>query len=210
VARHLEADARRFTLQAHRLLAAFNALDHPSLPEGCCATSHELAAANCVLNLHNHWSQFCKELIISSAKGGLTTRAGLVLPRATNLPPSNEVVSHVRSLYGWRVPREPHWSIASGFGNAIDTCTRLGVANLDDISAALGAVSSPAEELRLVRNYLAHRNSDTASRALATLSGYGIVQMNTADIILRTRTSGGDTIYEDWVNGLSLVAFAAC
>mgnify|MGYP000927983686 CR=1 FL=1 len=207
---YLEADAQRFVRQAHRLLASFDALNHPRAAGGCCSVSHELAASNCVLNLHNHWSQFCKELIINSAKGGFATRAGVTLPRVAGLPLNNDVVAHIQALYHWRAPREPHWSIAAGYGNSIDACTRLGVANLSDISAALGAVGSPAEELRLVRNYLAHRNRDTASRASTALSGYGIGRMTSADTMLRTSISGGSTIYERWVNELSLIAFAAC
>lgn len=57
---------------------------------------------------------------------------------------------------------EPKWFDAT---DCIDSAQRLKVENLTPIAGALGATTSPAESLRHVRNFYAHRGEYTAREA---------------------------------------------
>ena len=57
---------------------------------------------------------------------------------------------------------EPKWFDSA---ECIDAARRLQVQNLTTIAAGLGATTSPAESLRNVRNFYAHRGKRTAQEA---------------------------------------------
>jgi hypothetical protein len=57
---------------------------------------------------------------------------------------------------------EPKWFDAT---ECIDAASRLKVSNLTSIAAGLGATTSPADVLRNVRNFFAHRGIRTAREA---------------------------------------------
>lgn len=65
---------------------------------------------------------------------------------------------------------EPKWFDAT---ECIDAASRLKVNNLTSIAAGLGATTSPADAVRNVRNFYAHRGMRTAREA----GQYGIFSM---------------------------------
>lgn len=204
---HLETHAHQFARQSQRLLKTFDATNHTDTGS-CCSQSHGPTRVACVINLNDYWSQFCKNVMVSSAVGGWTSRSGVMLSRVTGLGSNNDVMGLLRSTYRSRPPFwEPNWTVASDF---IDACRRVGISNLADVSAAIGATGSPAEELRLTRNYLAHRNADTAARAISVLAFYGATAPLDVDAVITRPAHAGAHLFETWVNGLTAVAFTAC
>lgn len=202
----LEVLARKFAKQAQRSLATFNATDHVETGT-CCSKSHAPTRANCVLNLNNYWSDFCRSLLIESARGGAVARSGNVLVRAPGLTNGADIMSELRSRYRSRPPYwEPNWTVASDY---IYACRQIRLVNLTYISAAIGSTGTPADELRLSRNYLAHRNASTATNAVRSLNAYGAILPLDIDNLLRSPVRPNTHLFKAWVDDLTVIAFAA-
>jgi hypothetical protein len=79
--------------------------------------------------------------------------------------------------------------------------------NLSTVSAALGAINSPADEIRRVRNFYAHRKQGAAMKAAST----NLFSNPVSPVVfeLAGYTSGGNRVIESWVAGLIVVATAA-
>jgi hypothetical protein len=79
--------------------------------------------------------------------------------------------------------------------------------NLPTISAAIGAINSPAEEIQHVRNFYVHRRRGAAQRAVST--GRFAHSRRPVVFELTSYVAGGKTVIESWVDGLILIATAA-
>jgi len=203
----LEATAEKFTRQAHRSLRRFQETLHDEVTN-CCTNSHVPTRHNCVIELYNHWSEFCKQLLINSARGGFQTRSGGVLLKAPGLPLDNDVISFLRTKYRNRpIYWEPNWTISIDF---IDACIKIDIANLSDVIAAIASTGSPSEQLRRSRHYLAHRNKGTATLAINELSIYGATLPLDIDQLIRKPVRAGANMFEVWVLDLTAIAFSAC
>jgi len=161
----------------------------------------QLAAEMAVIRLYDAWARYCRELIILCACGNSTTLNGAVIPAVVTK--RADVMPVLLSTYSRRKQYEPKWASAS---ECIDAAKRLNVANLGTLSAALGATNSPAEEIRNVRNYYAHRRRGAKQRAMAcnVFAGSKPIVFDLA----RYRTSG-ETFLDSWISGLILVATSA-
>jgi len=198
-----------FVLRAQRIHASFQATDHPQTAT-CCPTTHKHTRALCVIELHNTWTQYCRDLVFTSALGGVRTRSGILISKSPLLVASNDVMNALRVTYRPRTKPsywEPRWSIAT---ETIDAATRLRIANLSNVNAALGSVTSTAEEIRHARNYLSHRKGDTALKAIKALSMHGATSPLDIDALLTSYVVSGVMLFEYWVTNLSLISIAAC
>lgn len=204
--KHLQLSAYQFANQAQRLLETFNATLH-SETETCCKVSHKLTRASCVVNLNNQWSHFNRNLFVNSSNGGWTSRSGILLSRASNLSTTENAIDKLRLLVGRRPPYwEPNWTVAS---EMISMHRLMGVPNYLDVSASLGSSNSASDEVRLLRNFIVHKNSNTAKRAQSVLALYGINLPIEVGDLLTIPTPSSATLFEYWVNNLTLIALSA-
>jgi len=158
-----------------------------------------------VIRLHDSWARFCRELVILSACGRITTLSGVLIPPCHNSATRHHlVIPYLFTTPGRRYRWEPRWADATA---CIEAATRLGIANLPTVSAALAATNSPAENIRRVRNFYAHRMKRSVQDALAT--GVFAHTSRASVFDLAAYTTGNVRIIESWVNGLMLVATAA-
>lgn len=163
----------------------------------------QLACEMVVIRMHDAWTRFCRDLVITSALGNTVTIGGLAVPRCgAAITDRNSVIACLLATYKKR-QYEPKWGDVQ---ECIDAARRLQITNLPTVSASLGASNSPAEEIRHVRNYYAHRKIGSASRAIATNLFSG-AQPEVRD--LNRFTSGGSTVIESWVQRLMFVATAS-
>ena len=122
----------------------------------------QLAAEMTVIRIHDAWARYCRELIILSASGNNVTLNGAVVPAV--IAKRSHVIPTLLGTYK-KKQYEPKWEKAT---ECIDAAYRLHIANFATVSAALAATNSPAEEIRLVRNFYAHRKHGAATRALGS------------------------------------------
>jgi len=206
VSQRLQATAQKFYLQSDRILTTFKSTLHP-YSGGCCRNTHEPTRRQCVLDLYDSWSQFCRDLILMSARGGYATSSGVILTRASAVGSGNPINS-IYSLsrrYGPTTP--PSWGIPS---ELVGIARRIGISNYANMSAAIGSVGSPSEKVRATRNYIAHKSALTAQKAIAALNSYGVTPPFDVDALLVLPTNHGVVVFEDWRNGLVIVAFSSC
>jgi hypothetical protein len=102
--------------------------------------------------------------VLASAGGRAQTLGGVPIGRSPILARNEsplEALRNTNTTWTRRAVWEPKWFDPSG---AIDAAARLRISNFPDFSAGLGATSTVPEDLRLVRNYLAHRHRTTADK----------------------------------------------
>ena len=160
----------------------------------------QLAAEMAVIRIYDAWARYCRELIILSASGNTQTLNGTIIPAVVKR--RSDVIPVLLATYK-KTRYEPKWERAT---DCIEAARRLNIANIGTLSAALGASNSPAEEIRLVRNYYAHRRQGASALAIACN-----VFVGSSPIVfdLAAYKNAGETFLESWVNGLMLVATAA-
>jgi hypothetical protein len=194
----------RFLKSSAWLLTEFNR-DVAALRSGGLTTkSFGLRPEMATLRLHDDWARFCREIILASAVNEPKTINDIVVPRALGVSTRDDAKNvAIRSTHLGRY--EPKWATAS---EAIRAAVQLRLSNLGVITAALGAVNSPAEDFRHVRNFFAHRAENTAAKVRA-LSFYSPGMDLNAEILLAQNVPGGITRFESWVIGLRTIALAA-
>ena len=194
----LEVPLRRLRLELAWLHTEFCAL-----AIGPASRQTQLGCEMTVIRMHDAWARFCRELIILSALGDVVTASGQTLSRSLPLIVSHASVIPVLLKIANR-PWEPKWASSA---ECIRAAKQLQIQNLSNVSAALGAANSPADSLRKVRNYYAHRNQGTSDTALQTRS---FQTSNHPDVFqLNGYISGGITVFDSWSQGLKAVAVAA-
>jgi len=160
------------------------------------------------VRLWDAWSRFVRQAIILSAVGCGVTLTGIPLQPANGITTVHDVLPKLRSRYSKAKPPwwEPNWGLPR---QGIDAASLLGISNVATVTAALGATPSPIDQLRLTRNFVAHRNHASAFNAIAEIGS--IVPASDFDALntLRRPTSGGVLLHEYWVIYLIATAEAA-
>jgi len=164
----------------------------------------QLACEMAVVRLHDAWTRFCRDIVIVSALGNTNTLSGTRLARCTSaITDRNSVVVYLLSKYKKR-RYEPRWGDVQ---ECLDAANLLGLTNFTTIAAGLGAANSPAEEIRHVRNYYAHRKDGSALKAMGTGLFPLVKKPEVAE--LAKYTPGGQMVIESWVQRLMAVATAS-
>jgi len=189
----LQSLAIRFAIETESILRRFATL----CPSGHkqCEDSHLWCQEMCIVRLADAWSRFCRELVLVSASEEPLMAVGGRVPRAPGIADRRGALTVLRSVYT-RFPHEPRW---------IDTqsCLRaaniLGIANYATVSAGLAVTPSPVDDLRDVRNFLAHRNEGTAAAVRAVATNVGIAPSSKALGILNDLWPGASkTVLQTW------------
>lgn len=194
---------RNFVSETHWLQQQFEVpLPRNSKEAIACGAPHVLARELCAIRLLDAWARFCRELVVWSASRRPVTGSGRALPLAPGITGPQQVVPTLLASYA-KKKYEPRWHDA---GECIDAAKRLGLANLSTISLALGVTPSPADDLRAVRNFAAHRCYDTADKLQRLLKSLGLPKNATPEQVLQQPVSGGSCAFVTWLYQLRLIA----
>lgn len=192
---------RRFWNNTSKLNRQFHR-SNTALSNGSIDTeAHLLACEMCVIRLHDFWSYFCRHLVIYSASGKATTSTGFHIPAAPGINGIPNVIPVLMSSYRRR-RNEPSWYLAF---DCLDAAQRLNIGNLSKMMVAIGSSASPADEIRLTRNFLAHRGNETA-RQIHNYYGAGTLRSLRIQDIAGVIVSAGSTRFENWVSDFRLIA----
>ncbi len=167
-----------------------------------------------VIRLHDAWTRFCRQLVLVSARGNVTTLGGTKVQRSPVLAPGQIALDALRAMYPRRPLWEPSWFEPA---QAVDAGKKLRIRNLSTVSAGLGVsqtisgirVGDP-EDLRRCRNYLAHRGRDADERLSDLRRRLGVPPDLPADFLPKVMVSGGATLFAVWCADLRARARAAC
>ena len=166
------------------------------------------AAEMCVVRLHDAWARFCRELVVTSAYAEPTTASGTKIPRVQGIRRRSQVIPKLLSTYKRRT-QEPSWYLAR---DCIDASSRLQVANHIAISSGIGLSFptlsvSPNDQLRMVRNFFAHKNWDTAREVRQVARSLDVPNNDNPSTLPTTLIPPGITVFAFWVNCLRSMAY---
>lgn len=154
---------RDFQFELNRCKDVFS----EAAPAGCVLPPHLadpvlLAAGSfCLIQLHDAWARFCWLTVYWSALGRTSTLSGTALPRARHLSRSQAPDAFLRAHWGNNWGRfGPAWHVST---NSTKAANLLGIHNESNVTAALLASGEELEDLRLFRNYLAHRTRSSST-----------------------------------------------
>ena len=164
-------------------------------------TSQHFVAELCVIRLHDAWSRFCRELIVTSAYAKPLTAQGNRVPRAPGVKRRDQVIPEFPVTYPWYMSER-----------CLDAARRLNVSNYSAISGGIGAsflgVSpSTNDQVRLVRNFFAHRHQESASKALEIARSLNIPGITHPRSLVVATAPPGISVFGLWANRLRLMAY---
>jgi hypothetical protein len=163
-----------------------------------------------VLRLHDSWSRFTREVVLLSACDSPTTLAGATVAPATGMLTRATVLLTLQTKWSTH-PKwatwEPHWYDVN---DAVKASRLAGLSNHATVSAGLGAADNPEQDVRVVRNFLAHRGDATAAKVAALAATFKIAGRMDADRLVHTIVGPGQTLLDKWIMDFRRVAQATC
>ena len=181
-----------------------------SCPRGArtCNLIEHHVQSDCVVRLYDAWARFNRRLIFDSACARPMTANGTRLRSVPGVNSRNDVIPALRSAKGGRLPLwwEPKWGRSM---ECLGAARLLKIQNIGTVAAAIGASNSPAEKLRVTRNYFAHRNMETAQAVQQLMNQAGTLGLRHPREFVSSYVSGGVSVYESWVLDLLDIAEAA-
>jgi hypothetical protein len=162
-------------------------------------TIHNDARSFLLIRLQMLWGHFCRELIIRSAFGGYYTISGVVLRKGTLVTDWRSIQAIVR-----RHSRNSHfpWHIANF---SIRIARDLGINNYRQVSMSLGGLS-PMDNIINIRNYVVHPDVFTKTYYEITVRALGITVNIDPIRLMKSRVTGGASLFEQWVADLQMIA----
>lgn len=188
-------------LLARRIPRFYRRLDHLSgiiaaVDEAAIRTSQQIfAAEKALIQIQIEWEHFVRDLILDSATGQFANGSGSVSSGRYPGRRSREAAAHKLVALSKR-QFEPYWYLPA---EAINAAIRLDVSNSQQIAAELGVTPWPIDELRHLRNFIAHKSK----RSALSVRGTGIVGASARIDVLDTALqygSGGVKHYVEWIN----------
>lgn len=158
------------------------------------------------ISLYADWEEYCRRLLFASAATRPFAADGRRIARAPGIRSIRDAES---ALKAWK-RRRPSQQLVLHLGAPtamVDTCKHLRLTNESVITPAIVSQGSPADELRRVRNFLAHQNPSTAQQVTVGPTG-GSMEISSLLKWLSTPQTGGRTLFGNWVEALSAVARA--
>ncbi|CAI8916737.1 hypothetical protein [Pseudomonas sp. IT-P218] len=171
--------------------------------KGVLTKYETLALDKYLMQLQIEWEHFIRRLILDSATGQHQGSSGRVFSTLPNPPKTREQALYtlLSTFKGNNGGREPEWSHSN---KAIDAATRLQLSNLPTISGYLGVTPWPLDEMRFLRNYIAHQSKSSAitlrSKSMTSLSGKISVAKIAFDYV-----SSGTQRYKSWPAFMKIV-----
>ena len=167
-----------------------------------CAEPHKMTRQMCAVRLHDAWARFCRELVIQSASREPIDISGATIPLAPGIASPVDVIPTLLATFA-KKRFEPRWYDAS---ECIDAAQRLRLANYRSISTALSITPSPADDLRTVRNFVAHRNKQSALNVRSLKKKLGVSDRASLDDLLTFPSSGAVELLVVWIYQLRNIA----
>ncbi len=158
-----------------------------------------------IIRAVDSWGKYCRSIILESCYATPKTESGTVVTRAAGILSRSDALAKVSQRY-YRPPhREPSWHVPS---EAIGAARYLGINNFTSVSLALGSTPNPIDDLRILRNSLAHRSMHAINRMNQVILNYGYKGLDAQEFLTMTKLPG-ILIFEDWMMTIRGIARAA-
>lgn len=167
----------------------------------------------CLFAIWDAWNRFVRRMILTSVEGETIGTSGVVY-QPGNIYTEVSALQHLQANRGrgssYKFTNgEPNWYVPAA---AVEMAQSLGAPNVNAISGALlsstvvlgpAVVSVPLEEIRISRNFCAHKN-------WKTMQDLRRFDPNVATLreFLRVKNAGSHR-FDDWLDALNAIAEAA-
>ena len=203
----LGAIYQRFGKETAMLTQTLESSIAPSIHTPLTIQQHSVVEL-CVIRLHDAWSRFCRELVVTSAYAKPLTAQGNRVPRASGVQRRDQVIPKLLATYKKR-SQEPYWYLTD---QCLDAAGRLKVSNYSAISSGIGLSfpdmsPSPNDQVRLVRNFFAHRHQESADKALEIARNLHIPGVTHPRSLVVATVPPGILVFRLWVNRLRWMAY---
>jgi hypothetical protein len=168
-----------------------------------CIPVHDYCAEMCVIRLHDAWSRFCRELVLLSAACRPLSASGRPVPLAPGISSKANVFAKLQKSHRKPPFWEPRWGDPS---ECIDASNVLRLSNRAEISLGLGLTPSPVDEVRRIRNFMAHRSKSTADYLREIAIMYHLQGWPIAAQLLHLTLPSGVALFSEWVSNLQYQA----
>ena len=171
------------------------------------------AEDGCLVSLWDAWNRFIRRLLLACSAGGVEGLSGAayvpVVARNETAALAH-ISANVKATKIRIVQGEPYWFDVTAIA---DFTSVLGLTNAAVIDSAIMAssvqlgpftVRNPLEEIRLCRNFVAHKNDGTLSQ-MAAYIGAGFTDLCTH---VRSKAFGVER-FSDWKEACRTIAIAA-
>jgi hypothetical protein len=200
----LEDLARQFKHRAWRLIPLIQTISAPVSAEG------DRAVAYVTIEAVNAWASFSRAFYISCALQAYTANGARVSVKVPGLKTSQDaLLLAMQKLKGFKKTAfrrrdEPGWHDVN---SVITMATHLGASNLSAITAAFGYSTQAFLCLPTLRNFFAHRNSDTCGKCVSLAASIAVPPARRpADILLHRNYSKPMNLLSEWISDMTLVA----
>lgn len=204
----LGAIYQRFGKETAMLTQTLEASIAPSIHTPLTIQQHSVVEL-CVIRLHDAWSRFCRELVVTSAYAKPLTAQGYRIPRAPGVKRRDQVIPKLLATYPKRNKEPTTWYVP---GDCLDIAKRIEVSNYSAIASGIGISfpdmsPSPNDQVRLVRNFFAHRHQESADKALEIARNLHIPGITHPRSLVIATVPPGISVFRLWVNRLRLMAY---
>lgn len=157
--------------------------------------SHLFDIERVIIQLQIEWEHFVRAVILDSATGKYRSKSG---PVSSNLPVKVLSREHARFVLIKQYKKrqmEPDWYLPQ---DAIAAAGKLAISNEKTIASELGVAPWEIDDLRHIRNFIAHRSARSATSVRSTGSvakGHRIIPA----LICFDFQAGGVRRYEGWI-----------
>ncbi len=190
----LTADLRRLVEPTHRRLSIVfgrvHACGSPPTPE----EEREIALA--IIDAHGCWANFSKHFFISCCLGARTVSGARAACAALSFAKDEDVVRFSAAAIGRPIPvkrkrlmpfDEPDWHTPQTLLQLIKAAA---LSNEAQIQKALSIPGRSIDDLRVTRNFFAHRSHVAALRVQALVPRYGLPSTSRPAVFVGTRQPG--------------------
>lgn len=157
------------------------------------------------INLYSEWEEFTRRLLAASAHRKPYTANSIQLPRVPGIITYGDFDIACKAAYN-KGPNA-RWSPSWGMTRTVEKLTRgIGLPNGQTIRLAYSSSTSPADNVRLCRNFFGHINPGTAKQVQSLLQFQGA---HSLESWICQRDVNGDTRFTLWAADLRDIAYAA-
>lgn len=189
--------------QLERTVNALYAEMTPLMGGGPLNSIERRQAEHITFQLQNAWEMYVRNFILSSATG---RASGLAGPLPASVPRAYRNREAVCYYLIQVTPRrfEPKWYRPD---DAINAARQLNIANFANVAAAIGSTPWPLENLRLTRNFFAHRSRSSALE-LRALNWFGPGDIIEVETTVFPFDAGGVRRFDAWCAAMKAVSRA--
>ena len=155
---------------------------------------HEDSRLYLIVRLQALWAEFCKQIVVLSAVGGLLTLEGNIVAPAPGIKAFSDTkrVTDPLERASWHRPKTP-----------IRAAKKLKVENYDQLSLGLSSVN--VNNMFTIRNFIVHPTENTRRGYVQATRDLGLPGAEPESVPISLQ-KGGATLFEEWVADLQTAA----